>query len=104
MFPVSMLGSDHGIKAHGDGWLLTIALIKGNGVVGAGTPGLPDPYVIFTCNGKRKTSSIKYQTSEPKWNGKYFYVEFLLTRKIKLVLTFSKNLLDSLPFQLHRDI
>nr|CAB3449242.1 unnamed protein product [Digitaria exilis] len=68
MFPVSMLGSDHGIKAHGDGWLLTIALIEGSGVVGAGTPGMPDPYVIFTCNGKRKTSSVKYQTSEPKWN------------------------------------
>ncbi|KAF8769645.1 hypothetical protein HU200_006245 [Digitaria exilis] len=61
-------GSDHGIKAHGDGWLLTIALIEGSGVVGAGTPGMPDPYVIFTCNGKRKTSSVKYQTSEPKWN------------------------------------
>ncbi|KAL6628972.1 hypothetical protein ACP70R_028737 [Stipagrostis hirtigluma subsp. patula] len=61
-------GSDHGVKAHGDGWLLTVALIEGSGVVGAGSPGLPDPYVVFTCNGKRKTSSIKYQTSEPKWN------------------------------------
>ncbi|KAJ1278398.1 hypothetical protein BS78_04G076600 [Paspalum vaginatum] len=61
-------GSDHGVKAHGDGWLLTIALIEGSSVVGAGTPGLPDPYVVFTCNGKRKTSSVKYQTSEPKWN------------------------------------
>ncbi|TVU32951.1 hypothetical protein EJB05_24716, partial [Eragrostis curvula] len=61
-------GSDHGVKAHGDGWLLTIALIEGSNVVGAGTPGLPDPYVVFTCNGKRKTSSVKYQTSEPKWN------------------------------------
>ncbi|PVH65787.1 hypothetical protein PAHAL_1G076600 [Panicum hallii] len=63
-------GSDHGVKAHGDGWLLTIALIEGSGVVSAGTPGLPDPYVIFTCNGKRKTSSVKYQTSEPKWNAR----------------------------------
>ncbi|KAL6888307.1 hypothetical protein ACP4OV_009333 [Aristida adscensionis] len=61
-------GSDHGVKAHGDGWLLTVALIEGSGVVGAGTPGLPDPYVVFTCNGKRRTSSVKYQTSEPKWN------------------------------------
>ncbi|XP_062223783.1 C2 and GRAM domain-containing protein At1g03370-like [Phragmites australis] len=61
-------GSDHGVKAHGDGWLLTIALIEGRDVVGAGTPGLPDPYVVFTCNGKRKTSSVKYQTSDPKWN------------------------------------
>ncbi|KAF0935316.1 hypothetical protein E2562_032028 [Oryza meyeriana var. granulata] len=61
-------GSDHGIRAHGDGWLLTVALIEGSGVVGAGTPGLPDPYVVFTCNGKRKTSSVRFQTSEPKWN------------------------------------
>ncbi|XP_066325179.1 C2 and GRAM domain-containing protein At1g03370-like isoform X2 [Miscanthus floridulus] len=61
-------GSDHGVKAHRDGWLLTIALIEGSGVVSAGTPGFPDPYVVFTCNGKRKTSSVKYQTSEPKWN------------------------------------
>ncbi|KAK3156291.1 hypothetical protein QOZ80_2AG0105270 [Eleusine coracana subsp. coracana] len=61
-------GSDHGVKAHGDGWLLTIALIEASGVVSAGTPGLPDPYVVFTCNGKKKTSSVKYQTSEPKWN------------------------------------
>uniref|UniRef100_A0A0D9VDF2 C2 and GRAM domain-containing protein n=1 Tax=Leersia perrieri TaxID=77586 RepID=A0A0D9VDF2_9ORYZ len=61
-------GSDHGVKAHGDGWLLTVALIEGSGVLGAGTPGLPDPYVVFTCNGKRKTSSVKFQTSEPKWN------------------------------------
>ncbi|GJM90532.1 hypothetical protein PR202_ga06819 [Eleusine coracana subsp. coracana] len=62
------LSSDHGVKAHGDGWLLTIALIEASGVVSAGTPGLPDPYVVFTCNGKKKTSSVKYQTSEPKWN------------------------------------
>jgi Ca2+-dependent lipid-binding protein len=67
LLPIS--GSDHGVKAHGDGWLLTIALIEANGVAGAGTPGLPDPYVVFTCNGKKKTSSVKYQTSEPKWNG-----------------------------------
>ena len=75
VFLVSTLGSDHGVKAHGDGWLLTIALIEGSGVVSAGTPGFPDPYVVFTCNGKRKTSSVKYQTSEPKWNGKCcFYI------------------------------
>ncbi|CAM0946268.1 unnamed protein product [Alopecurus aequalis] len=61
-------GSDHGVKAHGDGWLLTVALIEGSGILGAGTPGLPDPYVVFTCNGKKKTSSVKFQASEPKWN------------------------------------
>uniref|UniRef100_A0ACD5YNW5 Uncharacterized protein n=1 Tax=Avena sativa TaxID=4498 RepID=A0ACD5YNW5_AVESA len=61
-------GSDHGVKAHGDGWLLTVALIEGSGIVGAGAPGLPDPYVVFMCNGKKKTSSVKFQASEPKWN------------------------------------
>jgi Ca2+-dependent lipid-binding protein len=78
VFLLSTLGSDHGVKAHGDGWLLTIALIEGSGVVSAGTPGFPDPYVVFMCNGKRKTSSVKYHTSEPKWNGKCcFYITSL---------------------------
>jgi len=30
--------------------------------------GFSDPYVVFTCNGKTKTSSIKFQTLEPQWN------------------------------------
>ncbi|KAG2612722.1 hypothetical protein PVAP13_4KG321500 [Panicum virgatum] len=63
-----VLGSDHGVKAHGDGWLLTVALIEGTGITATGSSDLFDLYVIFTCNAKRKTSSIKFQTSEPKWN------------------------------------
>jgi hypothetical protein len=70
-FVLPILGSDHGVKANGDGWLLTVALIEGSGIVGAGTPGLPDSYVVFMCNGKKKTSSVKFQASEPKWNGKF---------------------------------
>ncbi|KAL6839471.1 hypothetical protein ACP4OV_030741 [Aristida adscensionis] len=61
-------GSDHGVKAHGDGWLLTVALIEGTGIKAAGSSDLFDLYVVFTCNTKRKTSSIKFQTSDPKWN------------------------------------
>uniref|UniRef100_A0ACD6AGE2 Uncharacterized protein n=1 Tax=Avena sativa TaxID=4498 RepID=A0ACD6AGE2_AVESA len=61
-------GSDHGVKAHGDGWILTVALIEGTGIVAAGSSGLFDLYAVFTCNAKRKTSSIKFHTSDPKWN------------------------------------
>ncbi|XP_062229202.1 C2 and GRAM domain-containing protein At1g03370-like [Phragmites australis] len=61
-------GSDHGVKAHGDGWLLTVALIEGTGITAAGSSDLFDLYAIFTCNAKRKTSSIKFQTPDPKWN------------------------------------
>ncbi|XP_073009990.1 C2 and GRAM domain-containing protein At1g03370 isoform X2 [Typha latifolia] len=61
-------GSDHGIKAQGDGWLLTIALIEGANLAAVDSTGYSDPYVVFSCNGKSKTSSIKFQTLEPQWN------------------------------------
>ncbi|KAJ3677545.1 hypothetical protein LUZ60_003269 [Juncus effusus] len=61
-------GGDHGVKAQGDGWLLTVALIEGNKLAAVDSTGSSDPYVVFTCNGKTKTSSIKFQTLEPQWN------------------------------------
>ncbi|CAL9188875.1 unnamed protein product [Musa hybrid cultivar] len=61
-------GSDHGIKAQGDGWLLTVALIEGSNLAAVDSTGYSDPYVVFTCNGKTKTSSIKFQTLDPQWN------------------------------------
>lgn len=61
-------GSDHGIKAQGDGWLLTVALIEGNNLAAVHSSGFSDPYVVFTCNGKTRTSSIKFQKSDPSWN------------------------------------
>lgn len=61
-------GSDHGIKAQGDGWLLTVALIEGNNLAAVDSSGFSDPYVVFTCNGKTRTSSIKFQKSNPTWN------------------------------------
>ncbi|KAK7332468.1 hypothetical protein VNO80_29220 [Phaseolus coccineus] len=61
-------GSDHGIKAQGDGWLLTVALIEGSNLASVDSSGLSDPYVVFTCNGKTRTSSIKFQKSNPIWN------------------------------------
>ncbi|PKA60318.1 C2 and GRAM domain-containing protein [Apostasia shenzhenica] len=61
-------GSDHGIRAQGDGWLLTVALIEGSNLAAVDSSGYSDPYVVFTCNGKRKTSSIKFQILDPHWN------------------------------------
>ncbi|MQL67970.1 hypothetical protein Taro_000238 [Colocasia esculenta] len=61
-------GSDHGVKAQGDGWLLTVALIEGSNLATVDSAEFSDPYVVFTCNGKTKTSSIKFQTSDPQWN------------------------------------
>ncbi|GAU50961.1 hypothetical protein TSUD_378940 [Trifolium subterraneum] len=63
-----MLGSDHGIKAQGDGWLLTVALIEGSDLPSVDSGGFSDPYVVFTCNSKVRTSSIKFQKSNPLWN------------------------------------
>ncbi|XP_020220364.1 C2 and GRAM domain-containing protein At1g03370 isoform X3 [Cajanus cajan] len=61
-------GSDHGIKAQGDGWLLTVALIEGSNLASVDSSGFSDPYVVFSCNGKTRTSSIKFQKSNPVWN------------------------------------
>uniref|UniRef100_A0A2N9EWF3 C2 and GRAM domain-containing protein n=1 Tax=Fagus sylvatica TaxID=28930 RepID=A0A2N9EWF3_FAGSY len=61
-------GSDHGIKAQGDGWLLTVALIEGSSLAAVDSSGSSDPYVVFTCNGKLRSSSIKFQKSDPQWN------------------------------------
>ncbi|XP_021724641.1 C2 and GRAM domain-containing protein At1g03370-like [Chenopodium quinoa] len=64
----SQKGSDHGIKAQGDGWLLTVALIEGSNLAAVDSSGFSDPYVVFTCNGRTRTSSIKFQKLDPQWN------------------------------------
>ncbi|PKA51802.1 C2 and GRAM domain-containing protein [Apostasia shenzhenica] len=43
-------GGDHGIRAQGDGWLVTVALIEGSNFAAADSSGYSDPYVVFTCN------------------------------------------------------
>ncbi|KAK9057895.1 hypothetical protein SSX86_022734 [Deinandra increscens subsp. villosa] len=65
---VHKVGGDHGIKATGDGWLLTVALVEGTNLPTVDSSCLSDPYVVFTCNGKTRTSSIKFQKSDPRWN------------------------------------
>ncbi|XP_021888862.1 C2 and GRAM domain-containing protein At5g50170 isoform X3 [Carica papaya] len=61
-------GSDHGLKAQDAGWVLTVALIEGRNIPSLESTGFSDPYVVFTCNGKTKTSSVKLQAQDPQWN------------------------------------
>ncbi|OMO77406.1 C2 calcium-dependent membrane targeting [Corchorus capsularis] len=61
-------GSDHGVKAQGDGWVLTVALVEGVNLASLDSTDFSDPYVVFTCNGKTRTSSVKLQTRDPQWN------------------------------------
>ncbi|XP_031405014.1 C2 and GRAM domain-containing protein At5g50170 isoform X1 [Punica granatum] len=61
-------GGDHGLKAQGAGWILTVALIEGMNLASLDSTGLPDPYVVLTCNGRMRTSSVKLQTCDPQWN------------------------------------
>ena len=60
---------DHGVKAQGDGWLTTVTLIEGENIAPTDS-GTSNPYVVFTCNGKTRTSSVKLRTSHPSWRGK----------------------------------
>jgi hypothetical protein len=66
--PPIMTGSDHGVKANGDGWLLTVALLEATSLPPVSC-GSVDPYVVFSCNGITRTSSVQLQTQEPQWNG-----------------------------------
>ncbi|XP_041027805.1 C2 and GRAM domain-containing protein At1g03370-like isoform X1 [Juglans microcarpa x Juglans regia] len=61
-------GSNHGIKAQGDGWFLTVALVEGINIAAVDSSGSSDPYAVFTCKGKTRTSSIKFKKSDPQWN------------------------------------
>ncbi|KAK3144478.1 hypothetical protein QOZ80_4AG0313590 [Eleusine coracana subsp. coracana] len=60
-------GSDHGVKANGDGWLLTVALLEATSLPPVSS-GSVDPYVVFSCNGTTRTSSVQLQTQEPQWD------------------------------------
>lgn len=54
---------DHGVKAKGDGWLLTVALIEGTKLAPVDATGFSDPYVVFTCNGKTKQVQLSSKHS-----------------------------------------
>ncbi|KAF5182941.1 C2 and gram domain-containing protein [Thalictrum thalictroides] len=61
-------GNDHGVRSQGDGWVLTVALVEGSNIASMDAAGLSDPYVVLSCNGKTRTSSVKLQTCDPQWN------------------------------------
>jgi len=60
---------DHGVKAQGDGWLMTVTLIEGEYLSPTEECSFANPYVVFTCSGKRRTSSVKLRTLNPHWRG-----------------------------------
>lgn len=62
-------GSDHGIKSQGDGWVVTVALVEAINLPSLDLTGVSDPFVVLTCNGKTRTSSVQLQTCNPQWNG-----------------------------------
>ncbi|CAA7404823.1 unnamed protein product [Spirodela intermedia] len=61
-------GSDHGLKAQGHGWLLTVALLEGTALPSVNSTRFSAPYVVFFCNGKTRTSSVQLETVDPQWN------------------------------------
>nr|XP_043608416.1 C2 and GRAM domain-containing protein At5g50170 [Erigeron canadensis] len=61
-------GNDHGVKAQGEGWVLTVAIVEATNLAPLDSSGFSDPYVVLTCNGKTRTSSVKLQTLDPQWN------------------------------------
>ncbi|GBG72455.1 hypothetical protein CBR_g12029 [Chara braunii] len=61
-------GGDHGLKGKGEGWMVTITLLEARSLATADLTGFSDPYVVFTCDGQTRSSSIKLQTLNPTWN------------------------------------
>jgi hypothetical protein len=55
MFYVYAAG-DHGVKAQGEN-------------IAPSNSGVANPYVVFTCNGETRTSSVKLRTAQPHWGG-----------------------------------
>ncbi|KAI9073186.1 hypothetical protein K1719_044861 [Acacia pycnantha] len=80
-------GSDHGIKAQGDGWLLTITLIECTNLAAVDSSGFSDPYVAFTCNGKTRTSSIKFQKSDTLRNEIFEFGVIILIERVSVILS-----------------
>ena len=57
------------MKAQGEGWLLTVTLVSGENLSPLDETGTRDPFVVFTCNGKTRTSLVKLKTLNPEWHG-----------------------------------
>ncbi|GBG74499.1 hypothetical protein CBR_g18909 [Chara braunii] len=59
---------DSAVKTHEDSWLLTVTVLEAHSLPNASPHGFSDPYIVITCNGKTRTSSVKLQTLNPVWN------------------------------------
>ncbi|KAG8478652.1 hypothetical protein CXB51_028465 [Gossypium anomalum] len=66
--PILLIGSDHGVKAQGDGWVLTVALTEGANLASLDSTNDLELFMVFTCNGKTRASSVKLQTHDTQWN------------------------------------
>jgi Ca2+-dependent lipid-binding protein len=65
------------VKAQGDGWLTSVTLVEGANI-GLADSGAPSPYVVFTCNGKNRASSVKLRTGNPTWRGENSQLSFIV--------------------------
>jgi len=83
------------LKAQGDGWYTTITLIEGENIVPTDS-GMANPYVVFTCNGKSRTSSVKLRTSQPNWRGRCAYLFKSIYYTVEHLLYANLSFLDSL--------
>jgi hypothetical protein len=72
------------VKAQGDGWLTTVTLIEGENIAPSNS-GIANPYVVFTCNGETRTSSVKLRTAQPHWGGMWLLHFLLLHVKFKFL-------------------
>ncbi|CAM6094736.1 unnamed protein product [Calypogeia fissa] len=70
-FTARMKAGDHGVKAQGAGWLLTVTLVEAQDLYSIDADGSCDPYVVFTCNGKIRTSSVILGSFNPEWKEVY---------------------------------
>jgi hypothetical protein len=48
---------------------MTVTLIEGENFTVTEANTFTNPFVVFTCNGKRRTSSVKLRTPNPNWCG-----------------------------------
>jgi Ca2+-dependent lipid-binding protein len=46
---------------------MTVTLIEGENFTVTEANTFTNPFVVFTCNGKRRTSSVKLRTPNPNW-------------------------------------
>ena len=81
--------------------MLTVAIVKGTNLAPLDSSGFSDPYVVLTCNGKTRTSSVKLQTLDPQWNGEIFL--FVNSNKFFMILEtdiyhFRLNIIEILEF------